>query len=119
MKTTFRITKYFILASLLLQFACSSDDDDSPDPLSVQNLITAVDENQAIGASIGTIQATGEGDLSFSITSQTPAGALAINATTGELTVANASAFDFETNPVVNATITVIDTQNTNCNCGN
>lgn len=114
MKTTFKIAKCLILLSFFLIFACSSDDDSpSVTPLSVQNFVTTIDENQADATSLGTIQATGEGTLSFSITSQTPAGALAINASTGELTVADASAFDFETNPVINAAVSVIDTQST------
>ncbi len=113
MKTTLSITRYFIL-SIFLLFSCSSDNDSSDSTeLSVQNFVTTVDENQADATSLGTIQATGEGTLSFSITSQTPAGALTINASTGELTVADASAFDFETNPVINGTISVIDTQST------
>ncbi len=112
MKTTLSITRYFIL-SIFLLFSCSSDDDGGSSGINVQNLVTNFDENPMAGASVGTIQASSGNTLSFSITSQTPTGALAINASTGELTVADASAFDFETNPVINATISIIDPDDT------
>ncbi len=114
MKTTLSITRYLILLSIFILFSCSSDDDSSDSTaLSAQNFVTTVDENQAGATSLGTIQASGQGALSFSITSQTPVGALAINASTGELTVADASAFDYETNTVISATVSVIDSQST------
>jgi len=75
--------------------------------LSIQNFDTTFDENPTNGQSIGTVQATGDGNLSFSISSQTPVGALNINASTGELTVADAALFDYETNVVITADISV------------
>ncbi|WP_422361006.1 Kelch repeat-containing protein [Reichenbachiella sp.] len=45
------------------------------------------------------------GNLAYSIFSQTPADALAINAETGELTVNDNSLFDFETNPRITAVV--------------
>ncbi len=85
--------------------------------LSVQNFTATIDENPTNGQSLGIVQATGDATLSYSITSQTPAGALSINASTGELTVANATLFDFETNPTITATVTINNagyTQDTN-----
>jgi len=81
--------------------------------LSVQGYTTTVDENPTNGQSLGTVQASGDGTLSFSITSQTPAGALSIDASTGELTVADATLFDYETNPTITATISVDNSGNT------
>ena len=81
--------------------------------LSVQDFTVTIDENPIDGQAIGEIQATGDGTLSFSITSQTPAGALNVNATTGELTVADPNLFDFETNPVITADILVDNSGNT------
>lgn len=81
--------------------------------LSVQNHITSINENPNNSDSLGTVQATGDGSLSYSITSQNPAGALTINATTGELTVANATLFDYETNPTITATVSVDNSGNT------
>lgn len=75
--------------------------------VSVQNFSKNTEENATNGLSIGTVQATGNGILSYSITTQTPSGALSINSGTGELTVANAALFDFEINPIITATIAV------------
>ncbi|NQY29442.1 MAG: hypothetical protein HRT69_08220 [Flavobacteriaceae bacterium] len=75
--------------------------------LSIQDFTTAIDENPTNGDSLGTVQANGDGTLSYSIISQTPTGALSINASTGELTVTDATLFDFETNPTITANISV------------
>lgn len=113
MKTIFKISKHLSLILLLVVFSCSSDDDSNPNPTD-ESGITAVnftidfDENPAPGASIGIVQAASDNTLSFAITSQTPSGAMSINTNTGELKVANAAAFDFETNPVITATISII-----------
>ncbi len=83
------------------------------DELSSEDFIVSIDENPTDGQSIGTVQAAGSGTLSFSITSQTPIGALEINTNTGELTVADPNLFDFETNPVITANISVTNAVNT------
>lgn len=80
--------------------------------LTTQNFSVSIDENPTSGQSLGTVQASGDGALSYSIASQTPAGALTINSSTGELTVANAALFDFETNPTITATISVDNSGN-------
>ncbi|OUS01458.1 hypothetical protein A9Q86_06660 [Flavobacteriales bacterium 33_180_T64] len=110
MKTTFKLTKILAFALILIGFACSNNDDDVENAgISVQDLILNFDENPTINNIVGNIQATSNTPLSFSITSQTPSGALSINPSTGELTVANAFAFDFETNPIINAVISISD----------
>ena len=45
----------------------------------------------------------------FAITGGNTGGAFAIDPTTGAITVANAAALDFETNPVFNLTVTATD----------
>ncbi len=77
------------------------------DTLSVSSLTASVNENPSSGASLGTVQATSNNTIQYSITSQTVAGALAINATTGEITVADASLFDFEKVQTITADILV------------
>ncbi len=81
--------------------------------LSAQNYTTTIDENPTNGQSLGSIQANGEGTLSYSISSQTPSNAVSIDATTGELTVADATLFDYETNPTITATISITNSVNT------
>ncbi len=45
------------------------------------------------------IGSTNQGNITFSITQQTPNGAFAIDSNTGELTVVDGSLFDFENTP--------------------
>nr|WP_321413389.1 hypothetical protein [uncultured Allomuricauda sp.] len=77
--------------------------------ITVQDFTVAIDENPTDGQILGTVQASGSGTLSFSITSQTPMGAITINDVTGELSVTDPTLFDFETNPVITAEISVTD----------
>lgn len=80
--------------------------------VAAQNFSVSIDENPTSGQSLGTVQATGDGALSYSIASQTPAGAMTINSSTGELIVVNAALFDFETNPTLTATVAVNNSGN-------
>ena len=69
-------------------------------------------ENSGDGAVVGSVSASDPdaGDsLSYAITDGDPTGVFAINATTGEITVADGSQLDFETSPVFNLTVTVTD----------
>lgn len=98
-----------ILLTIVLHISCSSDD--GTVVVNLQNLTVSVDENPANGDTVGTVQSDAP-TTNFSITSQTPTGALGIDATTGELTVADASIFDFETNPVITANVTADNAAN-------
>jgi len=119
MKNPFReINRLFALALVLTIIGCSNDDNipaqsTTPnDEISIQDFTMALDENPVNGQSIGTVQAESEVTLSFSITTQTPAGALGISSSTGELTISEATLFDFEINPVITADISVANTTN-------
>ena len=107
------------IATTLLFASCNSDDDAliiANNEISVQDLTVAIDENPTNGDVIGTVVATqteGGGNLAYSISAQTPAGGLSINASTGEVTVLDETLFDFETNPVITATVSVDGTINT------
>ncbi|HAS40508.1 MAG TPA: hypothetical protein DCS93_08515 [Microscillaceae bacterium] len=76
--------------------------------ITASDFTASIDENSANGTAIGTITAsTDQGNLSFSIASQNPTGAVAINSSTGALTVADAAIFDFETNTKVTGKVKV------------
>jgi hypothetical protein len=77
-----------------------------------QDFTVTIDENPTDGQVLGTLQANGNGALDFSITTQSPAGAMNVDSSTGELTVADASLFDYETNPTLTATVSIMDAQN-------
>jgi putative intracellular protease/amidase len=69
-------------------------------------------ENSAMGTLVGTVMASDPDQgqtLSYTIVGGNTNGAFAINAATGAVTVANAAALDFETNPVFTLTVQVTD----------
>lgn len=108
------IKKSYLLAAVLLAtiVSCNSDDDTSATPINIENLEVTIDENPTNGQVIGTVQSNSNDALTYNITTQTPAGALSINAATGELLVADASFFDYEVNPTITATISVLEATN-------
>ncbi|RDY61970.1 DUF1566 domain-containing protein [Flagellimonas nanhaiensis] len=112
MKNRFRIAHIWLLTLLIATISCNNDDnsDGTTDEIviEVQDFTLTIDENPSNGESLGSIEATGSNSLSFSITEQTPSGALTINEDTGDLTIADASLFDFETNPMITATVAVV-----------
>lgn len=70
--------------------------------VNASNFSTTIPENYTNGQSIGTVvSSTNSGTLTYQLLVQTPTGALSINATTGELTVADASKFNFELYPTI------------------
>jgi hypothetical protein len=80
----------------------------APITVSVSNFSNSISENQRSENVIGTVQATtNRGTLSYSISSQSPAGAMAINPGTGLLVVANSSVYDFEVNPTITGVVSV------------
>lgn len=72
----------------------------------------AINENSAGGTVVGTVAASDPDagqTLSYSITAGNTNGAFAINAATGQITVANSAALDFETYSTFNLTVNVSD----------
>ncbi len=106
MKNRFKISHLWLLTLLIAIVSCNNDDDGTIE-INVEDLTVTIDENPTNGETIGTIETSGNGTPSFSISAQNPTGALSIEASTGELTVADASVFDFETNPIITATVAV------------
>ncbi|MBI1348675.1 cadherin repeat domain-containing protein, partial [bacterium] len=71
-----------------------------------------VDENSPNGTSVGAVVAIDPDAMdvfSYAITGGNVSHAFAINATTGEITVNNSLALDFETTPTFNITVQVTD----------
>ena len=123
MKTTTTVITFFLVMFLV---SCSSDDSTNENPtttptptpitISATGINETLDENSvALNDILGMISTTTNSTeaISFSITSQSPSGALSINATTGELFVADPDAFDFEANPTISATITASNSEAT------
>lgn len=100
-----------LLALSFLTLSCSNDDDNSVS-VNLADLQATIDENPTNGQVIGTVQSNSTSSLTFSIASQTPAGALEINSATGQLTVLDETLFDFETNPNITATVSATGASN-------
>jgi uncharacterized delta-60 repeat protein len=69
-------------------------------------------ENSAVGTVVGTVTGTDPDagqSLTYSIVAGNANGAFAINAVTGQITVANSASVDYETTPVFNLTVQVTD----------
>jgi len=98
-----------IILTILAIYSC---DDSTIEPtvettLSVSPFTGSIDEGIAAGTFIGTVSgSTNQGTLSYSLGNISPAGAIAIASSTGDITVADALVFDFETNPQITATVT-------------
>jgi hypothetical protein len=81
-------------------------------PPVVEDQVLWVDENTAAGTVVGVV-AAGDPDigqvLTYAIVSGNESGAFAIDAMTGEITVANAALMNFEANPTFTLTVEVTD----------
>ncbi len=104
-----KLVCHLVLLSVIssITWSCSEEETDAV-KITAEDFSVTIDENPQDGAVIGTVSASvNTGTLSYSISNQSPAGALTINSSTGELSVLNSGAFDFETNSVISATVTV------------
>jgi len=103
----------FLIAIVLIFFGCSEDEPTQPDEdpdteivITTENFSAIVDENEENETSLGTVSASvNEGTLEFSIKSQTPDNAVSIDSSTGELFIADNTAFDYETNTSISGII--------------
>ncbi|NAS29765.1 hypothetical protein GTQ40_02170 [Flavobacteriaceae bacterium R38] len=98
--------KFFILINILVLISCSSDNDND-DIENSSDLNITIDENPAQGQFLGIVSSQLSGNSTFAITSQTPEEAFTIDNATGEISVNNPNLFDYENNPVLEATIAV------------
>lgn len=80
---------------------------DLADEITMSDETVSMDENPNNGQSVVTMSATVDtGTPMFSITSQNPPGAFSIDPASGEITVADFTALDFETNPTLTMVVT-------------
>lgn len=91
----------FILTLIISIVSCSKDE--APTVISANDLTSTIDENPENGQSIGTVTTNISG--TFTIVSQTPNGAFSVNSQTGEVSVADSSLFDYETNQNLEAVV--------------
>lgn len=104
----YRSTRVLLLAGLFASATVisSCNDDENPPKVTAQDFEVTIDENPEADFEIGTIDAsTDKGTLSYEIESQSVAGAIAVDAASGTITVADPTKFDFETNPEITAVV--------------
>lgn len=109
-----------LLSLALIAFSCDSEESRSPLGITVSapDFSIEIDENPEVGTSLGTLIAIAsdsstiqfgniiaEDSENSKFESETPIGALDIDNDTGELTIKDASLFDFDLNTEINATV--------------
>jgi len=101
----YKLIPLFVLLLVSIS-SCEKEPEETPITITLEAFSVTVDENIAVGTSLGSINgSTNNGSLRYSLTTQTPSMALSINPTSGELTVQTESAFNFEQNPVITASV--------------
>jgi hypothetical protein len=101
---------FLIIATLLITIACSEEEPAPQVAPDVDDFSLTIEENPASGVVLGSIKVNeSSGSLRFSLSNQNPSGALAINQTSGELTVAEECLFNFEVRTVITAQVNVTD----------
>lgn len=107
--------QYIIILFTLFAFLSCSKDEKDTEPveeitITATNFTITIDENPQNGQVIGIIDAsTNSGTLQFEITQENPIGALKVGSTTGEISVLEASLFNYNENPVISATIEIVN----------
>ena len=100
----------FLLFPIWCVVSCDSDKGEDEDSVAVtvniEDFEVTIDENPDQGEVLGTIMATtNNGSISFSMVSQSQENAMVVNTTTGELSVGDSTLFDFDSNPIITATV--------------
>lgn len=99
-RMNFSTTKILFFSFLIL-FSCNRSENIETN-INASDFSFVMDENPTAQKVIGKIEATtNQGSLTYEIISQNVTGAMGINTTSGEIFVATAAAFDFETNPII------------------
>ncbi len=108
-----RLAVFSLLLSVLL-ISCS-DDESVNLPPSFDGAVYAVTENMSNGTVVGTLTATDpeSNELTFSITSGNTGTAFILDETSGELSINDMNAIDFETAASFNLSVAVTDGINT------
>ena len=107
MKRTIKLLSTALVTITLL--SCGNDDDTMlQTTISGVGFTTTVDENKLNGHLLGNVTgASNTGAVNYTLTSQSIANAMNIDYNTGNVTINNEIAFDFETNPTITALATI------------
>lgn len=96
-------------AILFIMLSCGKEELE-PITISAQEFVVDIEENPEMGMSLGFISATtNRGDISYEMLMQEPAAALMVDESTGEISVNDVSAFDYEARLFTTAMIRVFN----------
>lgn len=91
------VLELLLFTTVMLSMMSCGEDEIAPIQISAQEFVVSIEENPEEGKVLGTINAsTNRGDLSFEMMSQDPDNAIAVDPITGEITIEDVSAFDYE-----------------------
>ena len=94
-----------LLVGYLTISGCKEEEPEAIE-ITITDFSNTIEENPTNGAALGNISATvNRGTISYAIKDETVVGAFNVDATTGELTVGDASLFDFEKQETLSATV--------------
>ncbi|MFT5668871.1 MAG: hypothetical protein ACI9DK_003076, partial [Vicingaceae bacterium] len=95
------IATVLIASTMILLSSCKKDKNVYADDFAI-----TMAENPSNNQEIGTVIATTEkGYITYTLTSQSPVGSLNIDASSGTLSVNDATLFNYEINPIITATV--------------
>lgn len=99
-----------LIVGLVLMTSCNNEEEVIPTTITANDFSASIDENPTNGDVIGMVEATvNQSNITaYEISSQSVDGAITLNSTTGEITVADATAFDYETNQSITGKIKII-----------
>lgn len=101
--------KVILLLMVLGMASCSEDQVKELTEVTVADFTATVNDGAESGTFIGQIEASATiGELTYTLESESVAGAFEVNETTGELTVGDGSVFDYETNPSITGVVHVV-----------
>ena len=108
-----RLIFSLFIVGLLSMTACNNEEEIAPNTITANDFSASIDENAQKGDAIGKFTAnTSRGAVTYSITSQSVANAITIDANTGNMTVEDSSAFDYETNQSITGKIKISNEDN-------
>ncbi|MEM9337992.1 MAG: cadherin repeat domain-containing protein [Bacteroidota bacterium] len=103
------IIKYLLVAPVFFLLSCG-EDEEVASLLEAEGFSTTIDENPSAGQELGTVNATTNlTSITFRLVSQSIAGAMEVDASSGAVIVQQESDFDFETNPTLTAIVSASD----------
>lgn len=104
-----------LLLIILSAFSCGRYELDFDEEINARNFVVTIDENLTTGTSLGKIEASSSYNrISYSIVSQWPEGAFSLGGEDreGEIIVAEAKHYDYETNPIIEGKVAVYNPEN-------